>query len=106
MRNRLSGLLVAVAIGLAATATLLAHHSVPGQFDMSKPVTLKGVISKIDWINPHIYVHLDVKDGRRHDQHMGAGDSADRDDAARGSDQGDSSGQARRRGDDQRGSGS
>ena len=61
MRYRL-GLLV-VAMGIAVSATLLAHHSVPGQFDMSKPVTLKGVITKIDWINPHIYVHLDVKDG-------------------------------------------
>jgi hypothetical protein len=62
MRNRLHGLLVAAAIGLMATATLLAHHSVPGQFDMSKPLTLKGVISKVDWINPHIYIHLDVKE--------------------------------------------
>jgi Family of unknown function (DUF6152) len=61
MRYRLS--LLVVAMGIAASATLLAHHSVPGQFDMSKPVTLKGVITKIDWINPHIYVHLDVKDG-------------------------------------------
>jgi len=61
MRYRLS--LLVVAMGIAVGATLLAHHSVPGQFDMSKPVTLKGVITKIDWINPHIYVHLDVKDG-------------------------------------------
>ncbi len=39
----------------------LAHHSVPGQFDMSKSLTLKGTISKVDWINPHPYVYLDVK---------------------------------------------
>jgi Family of unknown function (DUF6152) len=62
MRFRLSGLLLAVAIGVAATTALLAHHSVPGQFDTSKPMTLKGVISKVDWINPHIYVRLDVKE--------------------------------------------
>jgi hypothetical protein len=62
MRHRLSGLLVAVTISVAGAAALLAHHSVPGQFDMSKPVTLKGVISKVDWINPHIYVHLNVKE--------------------------------------------
>jgi hypothetical protein len=62
MRYRLGSLLVAAAIALTATATLPAHHSVPGQFDMSKPMTLKGVISKIDWINPHIYVRLDVKE--------------------------------------------
>ena len=63
MRNRLRSLLISAAIVVTAAATLLAHHSVPGQFDISKPVTLKGVISKVDWINPHIYVHLDVKDG-------------------------------------------
>jgi hypothetical protein len=62
MRNRLRSLLVSAAIVVTAAATLLAHHSVPGQFDMSKPLTLKGVISKVDWINPHIYVHLDVKE--------------------------------------------
>ena len=48
---------------LAAIAFPAAHHSVPGQFDMSKSLTLKGTISKVDWINPHPYVHLDVKDG-------------------------------------------
>ena len=41
---------------------VFAHHSVPGQFDVNNQVTLKGVISRIDWQNPHIYVHLDVKD--------------------------------------------
>lgn len=61
MRYRLGSFLVATAIAVATTAAL-AHHSVPGQFDMSKPLTLKGVISKVDWINPHIYVHLDVKE--------------------------------------------
>jgi hypothetical protein len=62
MRHRLSSLLVAVTISVAGAAALLAHHSVPGQFDVSKPLTLKGVISTVDWINPHIYVHLDVKE--------------------------------------------
>ena len=62
MRHRRGGLLMAVTMGLVATATVLAHHSVPGQFDTTKPMTLKGVISKVDWINPHIYVRLDVKE--------------------------------------------
>jgi hypothetical protein len=62
MRYRLRSLLVAAAVAVTAAATLVAHHSVPGQFDVSKPVTLKGVISKVDWINPHIYIHLDVKE--------------------------------------------
>jgi len=46
----------------AAAGSASAHHSVAGQFDSSKPVQLTGVISKIDWVNPHIYIHLDVKD--------------------------------------------
>jgi len=46
---------------LAVATIAAAHHSVPGQFDTAKPMTLKGVISGIDWVNPHIYIHLDVK---------------------------------------------
>jgi hypothetical protein len=53
----MSGLLLALA---AAAAT--AHHSVAGQFDREKRVQLTGVISKIDWINPHTYLYLDVTD--------------------------------------------
>ncbi len=49
-------------LALVCAAAPAAHHSVPGQFDTSKPMTLKGVISDIDWVNPHIYIHLDVKD--------------------------------------------
>ena len=62
MRIRLRALLLTVAVLPAGTGISLAHHSVPGQFDMSKPMTLKGVVSKVEWINPHIYVILDVKD--------------------------------------------
>ena len=61
MRYRLTGGVV-IAVFLVAASAAWAHHSVPGQFDTSKPITLKGVISKVDWINPHIYVHLDVKE--------------------------------------------
>ena len=53
---------VFVAAVLAGPAA--AHHSVSGQFDQSKPMELTGTISKIDWINPHIYIHLDVKDAK------------------------------------------
>jgi hypothetical protein len=53
---------VLVAATLVAAGSASAHHSVSGQYDASKPLTLTGVISKVDWINPHIYLHLDVKD--------------------------------------------
>ncbi|HEX5046072.1 MAG TPA: DUF6152 family protein [Gammaproteobacteria bacterium] len=48
----------------AAAGTASAHHSVAGQFDSGKPVQLTGVISKVDWVNPHIYIHLDVEDDK------------------------------------------
>jgi uncharacterized protein DUF6152 len=41
---------------------LLAHHSFTAEFDGGKTVTLRGVVSKVDWINPHIFVYVDVKD--------------------------------------------
>lgn len=50
------------AASLTAASWASAHHSVLGQFDPADRVTLNGTISKIDWINPHIYVHLDVED--------------------------------------------
>jgi hypothetical protein len=47
---------------LACTVPLAsAHHSIGGQFDMQKTVTLQGVVAKVDWVNPHIYIQLDVK---------------------------------------------
>lgn len=38
-----------------------AHHSFSGAFDINRRATLKGVMSKIDWVNPHVYIYLDVK---------------------------------------------
>ena len=51
---------VAILVLLPAAAPALAHHSVSGQFDPASLVTLKGTVSKVDWMNPHIYIHLDV----------------------------------------------
>ena len=52
----------ALAILLAGAGASFAHHSVSGQFDTSKSLTLTGVIARVEWINPHIYLHLEVKD--------------------------------------------
>ena len=47
-------------VALAADAG--AHHSVAGQFDEAKRTTITGTISKVDWINPHVYIYMDVAD--------------------------------------------
>ena len=52
----------AVAVALACALPMLAHHSFAAEFDGGKIVTLRGVVSKVDWINPHIVIYVDVKD--------------------------------------------
>jgi len=61
--TRLYGrLCLAVLAGLLLGSPLQAHHSVGGQFDTSKKIVLTGTVDRVDWVNPHIYVHLRVKD--------------------------------------------
>ena len=49
-----------VVAGLASSS-LRAHHSFAAEFDANQPVTLKGTVTKMEWINPHTWMHLDVK---------------------------------------------
>jgi len=54
---------LAVAGGLfLALSNALAHHSVSGQFDRAKRISVTGVITEVEWINPHTYIHLEVRD--------------------------------------------
>jgi hypothetical protein len=51
---------VAVVVGVASSH-LQAHHSFAAEFDANQPVTLKGTVTKMEWINPHSWIHLEVK---------------------------------------------
>jgi hypothetical protein len=58
--------ILAVAAAVAAlvaggASTARAHHSFAAEFDSNAPVTLKGTITKMEWINPHSWIHIDVK---------------------------------------------
>ena len=49
------------AVLLAATLPAWAHHSFASEFDVTKPVKLEGTVTKMEWINPHSWIHIDVK---------------------------------------------
>lgn len=55
-----SGTLLVTASVIALAAPASAHHSISGQYDLNARIALRGVIERVDWINPHAYVHLDV----------------------------------------------
>ena len=59
MRNNLAVLLAGL---LCAVAPLAAHHSVSGEYDPGKQVTIKGTVSKVEWTNPHARIYVDVTD--------------------------------------------
>jgi hypothetical protein len=61
MTNRLKPAL-GIVIALLSGPAVLAHHSFAAEYDINKPVTLRGTVTKVDWINPHVYLYLDVKD--------------------------------------------
>ena len=47
---------------LGATVPVVAHHAFAAEFDRDKPVSLEGTVTKMDWINPHAWLHIDVKE--------------------------------------------
>jgi len=62
MRSRLFGVVAGAVFAVAAAAVpVIAHHSFAAEFDAKKPVKLRGTVTKMEWINPHSWVHIEVK---------------------------------------------
>lgn len=49
--------------GFAVSLPLVAHHSFNAEYDADKPVKVAGVVTKVEWLNPHIWFYVDEKDG-------------------------------------------
>jgi hypothetical protein len=61
MRRIVLGSMIVAAL-IAASVPLMAHHSFAAEFDSTKPLKMTGVVTKIDWTNPHVWFYIDVKD--------------------------------------------
>ena len=62
MRTKLAVAIAGAGLVLAGTAgSLVAHHAFSAEFDANKPVQFRGTVTKMEWINPHVWLHMDVK---------------------------------------------
>jgi len=61
MKFKLSFIALTASLLLAAVAPAFAHHAFAAEFDAKKPVKLRGTVTKMEWINPHTWIYLDVK---------------------------------------------
>ena len=60
MRTKVAVVVLSVGVLLAAMP-VIAHHSFAAEFDSAQPITLSGTVTKMEWINPHAWIHLAVK---------------------------------------------
>ncbi len=63
MRNKLQSSLW-IMLGLLLAIPVWAHHSISSEFDTSKSFTVKGTLTKVEWVNPHAYIYVESKDGQ------------------------------------------
>ena len=62
MKGRLLTIFAAAIVVAASAIPVVAHHSFAAEFDSAKTVDFTGVVTKVEWMNPHVYFYVDVKD--------------------------------------------
>ena len=64
LRHQHLRLLAAIALTFHLSPTIYAHHSFAAQYDSSKPIEMRGTVTKVEWTNPHARVYIDVRDDK------------------------------------------
>ena len=60
MKATLAVVVGSITLMVAATVPIVAHHSFAAEFDAKQPVLFKGTVTKMEWINPHVWIHMNV----------------------------------------------
>jgi hypothetical protein len=60
MKITMNALVVVAALSLTAALPLAAHHAFGGEFDPDRPILLKGKVVKVEWVNPHTWIHVEI----------------------------------------------
>jgi len=61
MRRTVAVIVAGMGLLMMAAAPAMAHHAFAAEFDAKKPIKLQGTVTKMEWINPHAWIHIDVK---------------------------------------------